>query len=102
MYFFIVAPVLCNLGLRRVLNTMENVAGVCHVLFFIVAVVVLTTMSEKASTDFVFRTLTHDVSGWNNPTVAFSLGLLTTVFPTTSFDGILHMSKPFKSTFRNE
>jgi amino acid transporter len=93
MYAFIVAPVLCNLVLRRVLNTLETIGGICHVLFFIATITVLSTLAERSTTDFVFKTLTNDVSGWTNPGVAWSLGLLTTVFPITSFDGVLHMSE---------
>jgi hypothetical protein len=34
----------------------------------------------------VFNTLTHDISGWTNPGVAFGLGLLTMTFPITGID----------------
>jgi amino acid transporter len=91
MWAFIVVPVLCNLFLRRILNTLETVGGIFHVLFFIAAIATLTTLSERSSTEFVFKTLTTDMSGWTNPGIAWSLGLLTTVFPITSFDGVLHM-----------
>jgi amino acid transporter len=93
MYAFIVVPVICNLALRRVLNTLETIGGICHVLFFIATITVLSTLAERSTTDFVFKTLTNDVSGWRNPGVAWCLGLLTTVFPTTGFDGVLHMSE---------
>jgi hypothetical protein len=93
MWAFIVGPVLCNLFLRRVLNTLETIGGVFHVLFFIAVVITLTTLAERSTTDFVFKTLTTNVSGWSNPGIAWNLGLLTTVFPITSFDGVLHMSR---------
>lgn len=93
MYAFIVVPVLCNFALRRTLNTLETIGGICHVLFFITVIAVLAVTAERSTTDFVFKTLTHDVSGWTNPGVAWCLGLLTTVFPITSFDGVLHMSR---------
>jgi hypothetical protein len=92
MWAFIVGPVICNLFLRRVLNVLETIGGICHVLFFVISIAVLTTLAERSTTEFVFNTLTRDVSGWSNPGVAWSLGLLTTVFPITSFDGVLHMS----------
>lgn len=91
MLAFILAPLLCNLVLRRILNTLETIGGICHVLFFIVVITVLSTLAQRSTTDFVFKTLTHDVSGWSDPGVAWCLGLLTTVFPITSFDGVLHM-----------
>lgn len=92
MWAFIIGPVICNLFLRRVLNTLETIGGICHVLFFVISIAVLATLAERSTTDFVFNTLTRDVSGWSNPGIAWSLGLLTTVFPITSFDGVLHMS----------
>ncbi|PVH99996.1 amino acid transporter [Periconia macrospinosa] len=91
MYAFIVVPVLANLVLRRTLNTLETIGGIFHVLFFITVITVLSVTAKRSTTAFVFQTLTHNVSGWNNPGVAWCLGLLTTVFPITSFDGVLHM-----------
>lgn len=97
MWAFIVGPVLFNLFLRRTLNWLENITGIFHVLFWFLAIIILATMSERTSTDFVFKTLTRDVSGWSNPGVAWSVGLLTTAFPIQAFDGVLHMSKYLSS-----
>jgi len=75
------------------LNTLEMIGGICHVLFFIVSIITLVVLAERSTSSFVFNNLWHDVSGWENPGVAFSLGLLTVTFPITSFDGVLHMSQ---------
>jgi hypothetical protein len=75
------------------LNTLEMIGGICHALFFIVSIITLVVLAERSPADFVFNTLWHDLSGWDNPGVAFSIGLLTVTFPITSFDGVLHMSK---------
>jgi len=40
--------------------------------------------------------LTHDVSGWSDPAVAWGIGLLTVTFPLSGFDGVLHMSDEVK------
>jgi hypothetical protein len=93
MWAFVLLPVVWNFWFRRMLNTLEMIGGVCHVVFFIVTIITLVTLSTRSEAGFVFNTLTNDVSGWENPGVAFSLGLLTVTFPITSFDGILHMSE---------
>jgi amino acid transporter len=99
MWAFILVPTLCNLFLRRVLNTFETIGGVCHVIFFIAVIVTVVCLGERSTSDFVFKTLTHGFSGWTNPGIAFNLGLITMTFPITSFDGVLHMSKADKVRF---
>lgn len=96
MFAFVAVPVLFNLWFRKLLNTLEMAGGICHVLFFIVSVIALVVLARRSSSDFVFNNLTYGVSGWTNPAVAFNIGLLTVVFPLTSFDGVLHMSDEVK------
>jgi amino acid transporter len=96
MWGFIVLPVVWNLWFRRLLNTLEMIGGICHVVFFIVSVITLAILARRSTPDFVFNTLTNDLSGWTNPTVAWSIGLLTVAFPITGFDGVLHMSDEVK------
>jgi hypothetical protein len=93
MWAFVVIPVVWNFWFRRMLNTLEMIGGICHVIFFIVSIITLVVLAERSPASFVFNTLWHDISGWNNPGVAFSIGLLTVTFPITSFDGVLHMSE---------
>lgn len=81
-----------NLFLRKVLNAVENISGVCHILFFIIAITILLTSAERSSPEFVFTTLTRDISGWSNPGVAWNIGLLTTVFGAGASDSVIHMS----------
>jgi choline transport protein len=54
-----------------------------YVTFFFASIVTLAVMAEKSSATYVFRTLTHDASGWTNPAVAWGLGLLTVTYPLT-------------------
>jgi amino acid transporter len=89
---FTLAMTAANFGLRKILNPLENIGGVLHVILFVVIIAVLTSMSPRSSSKFVFNTLTTE-SGWNNPGVAWSIGLLTTAFPISSFDSVLHMSR---------
>lgn len=93
MWAFVAVPVLWNFWFRRMLNTLEMIGGFCHLLFFLVSVITLVAMSEHSTAGFVFNNLWHDQSGWENPGVAFNLGLLTVTFPITAFDGVLHMSE---------
>lgn len=93
MWALISAALFCNLFLRRILNVFETLGGVCHILFFVVIVVILTTLAERSSSDFVFNTLTYDLSGWSNPAICFNIGLLPTLLPILGADSILHMSK---------
>lgn len=83
----------CNLSLRRIFNTHETLRGSCHTIFHVAFIIILTTLSEKSSAYFVFSTLTYEVSGWNNPGVCFSIGLLSSIFLLTASDGVLHMSR---------
>lgn len=93
MLAFTAAAVIFNFVLRKTLNTLEITSGVCHVVCFIAVIVALPVLvKERSSVEFVFGTLTRDVSGWSDPGVAWSLGLLTVMFPITGSDGVLHMS----------
>lgn len=81
MWAFIFIPLVFNLYFRIVLNTLETIGGIIHVVFFIVTIIVLTVLAQHSTTDFVFNTLVTGVSGWTNPGISFCLGLLTVVFP---------------------
>jgi cytosine/uracil/thiamine/allantoin permease len=89
---FVIIPVLSNLALRQVINHLETIAGVFHILFFVSFIIMLAVLAKHSTAAFVFRTLLIG-SGWNNSGVAFSIGMLTTAFAVGSFDGVLHMSK---------
>lgn len=102
MWAFVVLPVVWNFWFRKMLNTLEMIGGICHVVFFIISIVTLVVLAERSTASFVFNNLWNSYSGWENPGVAFSLGIITVTFPITSFDGVLHMSKsPFVSQYHN-
>lgn len=84
--------VLGNLWFRRALNLVESLGGALHVALFVVYIAVLASMGTRSSDDFVFRTLVTDVSGWTDPGVSWSLGLLTVTFALSGPDSVLHMS----------
>jgi hypothetical protein len=84
MWGFIVVPVVWNFWFKKLLNPLEMIGGICHVIFFFVSIITLAVLAQRGTSEFVFNTLTHDLSGWTNPTVAWGIGLLTVTFPITS------------------
>ncbi|PSN70490.1 hypothetical protein BS50DRAFT_585901 [Corynespora cassiicola Philippines] len=112
MWAITIFPFLGNFWFRKILTPLEAVGAFCHIAFFIASVATLGALAEKSSVDYVFRTLTTDISGWSNPVVAWGIGLLTVTYPLTGklpsnpltivalsrsneppgFDGVLHMS----------
>jgi hypothetical protein len=87
MWAFIVVPVVWNFWFRKLINPLEMIGGVCHVIFFFVSIITLVCLARRSTPEFVFNTLTNDQSGWTNPCVAWGIGLLTVTFPVTSESG---------------
>lgn len=83
MWALTLCPFIGNFWLPRFINIMETSGAICHVVFFLASIITLAAKAEKSSIDYVFNTLTHDISGWENPTVAWGLGLLTVTYPLT-------------------
>jgi choline transport protein len=81
MWAFIIIPLVLNIFFRKVLNTFETLGGILHIVFFIVSIIIQVTLARRSTTDFVFKTIVTDVSGWTNPGVTFGIGLLTVVYP---------------------
>ena len=81
-----------NLCLRKIINWLETIGDVFHVVFFVAILATLCTLSKRSTPGYVFTTL-HSDADWDNPGVAFSIGMLATAYPISSFDGVLHMSK---------
>lgn len=97
MIAVMIIPITCNLWFRKVLTPFEATGGILHIGLFIVYVAVLIAMGTRSSSDFVFKTLTTDVSGWGNPGVSWGLGLLSMTFSVTGADSVLHMCKCTRS-----
>ncbi|KAL8691569.1 MAG: hypothetical protein Q9218_003229 [Villophora microphyllina] len=96
MCAFTIPPVAANLWFKKILNGMETAGAIGHGAFWVATMITLGVAGSRSSNKFVWGTLTHDVSGWTQPGVAFGIGLLPIAFPITSFDGVLHMSKEVK------
>ncbi|KAF2425521.1 hypothetical protein EJ08DRAFT_663586 [Tothia fuscella] len=92
MWALIMVPFVFNLWFRKLINALETVGGLCHVCFYIISMVTLVVMAGRSTDEFVWKTLTHGQSGWENQGVTWSLGLLMITFSINGFDGVLHMS----------
>ncbi|KAA8624967.1 hypothetical protein TUN199_09426 [Pyrenophora tritici-repentis] len=96
---FLVVPLVLNLYLRQIINYLETVGGIFHVVLFVAVVMTLCTLAKHSTPTYVFKTL-HTDAGWVNPRVAFSIGMLATAYPISSFDGVLHMIEETKEPCR--
>jgi choline transport protein len=101
MCAFCLPPVVANLWLKAIIVPMEWVGAVGHGLFWIASMAVLVALGTKSSHAEVWENLTTGLSGWDQPGIAFGIGILPLAFPTTSFDGVIHMSKEVKQAKRN-
>ena len=62
---------------------LETLAGLMHIVLFVIFVVVLVTLAPRHSAEFVF-TKSASSSGWTNQFISFNMGLMT---PTWGFVG---------------
>ncbi|KAI8227549.1 Choline transport protein [Colletotrichum sp. SAR 10_86] len=92
----LIIPFLFNLWFRKLLDVLELLGGVLHLALFVAFIAVLVASGQRSSNDYVFETLTSDVSGWNNSGASWGLGLLTVTFSVTGFDSVIHMSDEVK------
>jgi choline transport protein len=86
-------PFLFNLWFRKVIDAFEMTGGIIHIALFLVFVIVLIVFGPRSDTDFVFKTLIWEESGWQSPGVSWGLGLLSMTFSVTGADSVLHMCK---------
>jgi choline transport protein len=83
MWAITILPFLANLWFRKLLNLIQVMAAFCHIVFFFVSIITLAVLAQRSTATYVFHTLTHDISGWTNPAVAWGIGLLTVTYPLT-------------------
>jgi hypothetical protein len=99
MWAFSLTVLTGNFWFRRILKVLQTIGAICHVVFFLVSMITLLVLARRSTPGFVFATLTHDLSGWNNPTVAWGIGLLTVTYSVAgeSFPGA-HLPLPRQLT----
>jgi choline transport protein len=81
MWLFILIPLIGNIWFRKLLNTLESAGGIVHIVFFFINIITLAVLARRSTNDFVFKTFTHNISGWTNPGIAFGLGQITMSYP---------------------
>ncbi|KAL6704953.1 hypothetical protein ACN47E_007498 [Coniothyrium glycines] len=96
MIAVMIIPITCNLWFRKVIDVFEMTGGVLHVGLFIVFIIVLIVFGPTSDSNYVFKTLVWEESGWNNKGVSWGLGLLSMTFSVTGADSVLHMCDEVK------
>lgn len=89
---FFSVPLVLNFWSRKIINYLEIIGGIFHVVLFVAIITILCICAKRSTPGYVFMTL-HTDAGWTDSVVAFSIGMLAPVYPISGFDGVLHMSK---------
>jgi MFS superfamily sulfate permease-like transporter len=79
MWIFTLVPLVFNIWFKKLVNIMETIGIIIHVVAFIVSIITLASLAERSTNDFVWNTIVNDISGWTNKGAAFGIGLLTMV-----------------------
>ncbi|PWY86752.1 amino acid transporter [Aspergillus heteromorphus CBS 117.55] len=93
MWAVLILPIIINIFARRVLAVIEVAAGVMHVIFLPVTIATFVILAPRNSNAFVWDTFVSGLSGWQNPGVVYSVGLLGVITPFSGVDGVIHMSE---------
>lgn len=70
----------------------ELIAGLLHVILWIVYAVVLLTLAPRHSTRFVFLEKAN-ASGWTSDFVSFNLGIILLSWGFVGYDAMAHISE---------
>jgi hypothetical protein len=79
MWAITVALLIWNFYFRKWINAVEMIGGVSVFVFLLATVIVLAVGAPKNTSEFVFKTLTHGESGWNDPAICWGIGALTAI-----------------------
>jgi choline transport protein len=83
IFALLIVEGLMNMYTFWLIPWIELMAGILHIVLFIIFVVVLVTLAPRHNADFVFFEKSQ-ASGWDNYFISWNLGLLT---PTWGFVG---------------
>jgi len=93
LYFAIlIFAILVNIFLIKFLPYLETTMLILHIGLFFALLVPLVYLAPQHSAAFVFTDF-ESRKGWDSKGIAWSVGLLTTAFPFTGYDGACHMSE---------
>ncbi|KAF2173096.1 hypothetical protein M409DRAFT_17044 [Zasmidium cellare ATCC 36951] len=70
----------------------EVLAGLLHIVLWIVVATVLLTLAPRHTAEFVFFEKSN-LSGWNNDFVAFNLGIVLITWGFVGFDASAHLAE---------
>lgn len=87
MWAVVIIPIIINIFARRVLSVIEVAAGIMHVVFLPVTIAVFVILAPRNPNAFVWDTFISGLSGWQNPGVVFSIGLLGVITPLSGKSG---------------
>lgn len=82
---------LLNLYLFRAIPWIETIAGVLHIVLWVVFMAVLLTLADRHSTDFVFFQ-DSTLSGWDSA-AAFNIGNQASSWCFVAFDFMSHVTE---------
>ena len=92
VYAILVSQVLINTFTYELVPKIELFAGILHVCLFFVFLIVLFVLGRRHTAGYVFTSQNFS-SGWSDTFVAWNIGMLTSTWSLTGFDGALHMSE---------
>lgn len=96
IYALIIPQVLINIFAYKLVPTIGLLAGILHICLFFVVLLVLLVLAIVVGyiqpAAYVFTNQTYS-SGWTDTFVAWNIGMLTSAWSFTGFDGALHMSE---------
>ena len=97
LYFAIILlAVFVNIYLIKFLPYLETIILILHVGLWFALLVPLVYLAPQHSTQFVFTDF-ENLGGWSSNGIAWCVGLITSAFPFTGYDGACHMSEEIES-----
>lgn len=79
MWAVMVIPLIVNIFARTILPTIEVLGGTLHILAWPGIIITMVILSPRNSSEFVWATFVSGASGWKDPGVVWSIGMLTVI-----------------------
>ncbi|THC89174.1 hypothetical protein EYZ11_011375 [Aspergillus tanneri] len=96
MWAVVLIPIVINIFARRMLAVIEVAAGIMHIVFMPVSVATMVILAPRNPNAFVWDNFVGSLTGWQNPGVVFSIGLLDVIAPLR-VDGVIRMAEEVKN-----
>lgn len=79
MWAVMIIPLLVNVFTRTLLPAIEVLGGTMHILAWPGIIITLVMLAPRHSSEFVWGTFVSGLSGWKDPGVVWSIGMLTVI-----------------------